>query len=101
MPPRRSNRQPPPRPDILHLAQNNLGTADQVTVFGALFDAAIRSTWTMALTDPRRKAVLNDALDRVYHELNRGTPAQVAMGLDAVPPARAGGRLMKAPALKP
>lgn len=94
-------RQPPPRPDILHLAQDNLGTADQVTVFAALFDAAIRSTWTMLLTDLRRKAVLNEAMDRVYQELNREVPAQAGMVQGAIPAARAGGRMMKASALKP
>lgn len=44
------SRHPPLRPDILRLAQDNLGTADQVTVFGELFDAAIRATHTCRST---------------------------------------------------
>ena len=74
--PRRST----PRPDILHLAQDNLGTADQFTVFGSLFDAAIRSTWTMLPEDPRRKAMLGAAMDRLYEEIHRETPAQLGQG---------------------
>lgn len=96
----RRARQPPPRPDILHLAQDNLGTADQVIVFGALFDAAIRSTWTMGLDDPRLKVVLNEALDRIYAELTRTTPAQVQRAPGVVT-SRAGGRRIQAPALRP
>ena len=101
MPPRRSNRQPPARPDILHLAQENLGTADQVTVFGALFDAAIRSTWTVRLTDVRRTAVLCGAVDRLMEEIERKVPVQVGAILVIVAASRAAGRVMKPPALKP
>ena len=97
----RRPRQPHPRPDVLHLAQDSLGTADQVTVFGAPFDAAIRSTWTMALNNPRRKAVLNEAMDRVYQELNREVPAQVGRMPADAPANKSPGRTMKAPALKP
>lgn len=68
------------RPDILHLAQENLGTADQKIVFGGLFDAAIRSTWTMLPEDLQRKAMLGAAMDMIYQEINRETPAQVGQG---------------------
>ena len=73
----KKKRSPSPRPDILHLAQDTLGTADQVIVFGALFDAAIRATHTMAVEDTRRKAILCEAADRICEELNRTTPAEV------------------------
>ena len=96
-----SHRCPTPlRPDILHLAQGNLGTADQVTVFGGLFDAGIRSTHTMLPGDPRRMTILNEAMDRIYEELKREAPVQIqrapVLGQGAV---RAAG--MKHPALKP
>ena len=51
----------------------------------------------MGIADPKRKAALNDAIDRVYQELNREVPAQVEMGSVAVSAVRE----MKAPALKP
>ena len=73
----RQRRPAPIRPDILYLAQDNLGTADQVTVFGSLFDAAIRSTHTMMPGDARRIAILNEAMDRIYEELKREAPVQV------------------------
>ena len=57
----RQRRPPPMRSDLLHLAQDNLGRADQVTVFGGLFDAAVRSTHTMLPDHPRRMAILNEA----------------------------------------
>ncbi len=79
-----------PGPDILHLAQDNLGTADQVTVFGGLFDAAIRATHTLLPEDPRRKAVLGEAMDKLYQEINRETPAQVGQGPGKRVPDRAG-----------
>ena len=97
MPPRRT----PPRPDILHLPQDNLGTADQVTVFGGLFDAAIRSTWTMLPEDPRRKAMLCEAMDRLYEEIKRTTPAQVGQGAPKPVPDRVGRLREPGMALKP
>lgn len=61
----RHRRPVPVRPDILRLAQDILGTADQVTTFGGLSDAATRSTHTMLPDDPWRMAILNEALDRI------------------------------------
>ena len=96
----RQRRPAPISPDIPHLAQDNLGTADQVIVFGALFDAALRATHSMLLDDPRRKAVLNEALDHICADLIRTVPAQVerapVVERQQVAPSR-----MKHPAPKP
>ena len=38
---------------------------------------AIRSTHTILSDDPRWKPILNEAMDRIFTELTRATPAQV------------------------
>ena len=54
----------------------------------------------MLSDDPRRKLILNEAMDRIYTELTRATPAQVTR----VPVMGQGGPgflTLEGPALKP